>query len=207
MAKQIVAFLKDRNVILETVSYSPLPKDTKIKVHESTTVFLEQKGKRVGFWDPPLIGDKVESLSKIAPNAKKTFLFGKYKDMTIHYLNTSGFYINRKYEAKSAGGGTAYYANSIQCFITEIDLNKFFKWCKENNFKKNGNVWLSVGQAQNLIGNLLLEKGFQAVIGKRTFTGTHRLSSMNDYSLLKEVSDFANRNVERWGMKILISFQ
>lgn len=206
MARTICNYLKKRNVLLESVAYEPLPKNTKIQMNEKMLLYFEQKGKRVGSYDSTLSYSKTEKLSECARDAKQSFLFKKYKGMKIHYLSMEWFSINRAYEGKSASGGQAYYTDKITCYINKIDMDKFAKWCKDNNFKKKGNVWLEVGQAQNLIGNLLLEKGFTSVISQRSLPANYKIRAGHDTSILNEVKEFVNRNVERWGMNVVIMF-
>lgn len=210
MAKTICNNLKSRNVLLESVAYETMPKNTKVQMNEKMILYVDQKGARVGSFDSSssLSYSKsvTKKLSDIAPNAKQSFLFKKYKGLRIHYLSMEWFSIKRGYEAKSASGGQAYYTDSITCYINKIDMDKFMKWCKDNNFKKHGNVWLDVSQAQNLIGNLLLEKGFTSAISQRSLPANYKIRAGYDTSLLNEVKEFVNRNVERWGMNVVVMF-
>ncbi|MBQ7369786.1 MAG: hypothetical protein IJW58_02280 [Clostridia bacterium] len=212
MAKKIQSFLQRKNSILETVSYGFMAKNTKVEMQEYTKVLVEQKGKTVGGWSRDYGVSTTKNFTELAPNAKPLLFLG-YNNITVHYLNTNYFSINRKYEGKTAGGGTAYYSGKITFRITEVDVNKFAKWAKDNKFKKNGDVWLNVAQAQNLIGNLFLEKGFESVLSRKTLASGHRIVPRtatplrtNDDDILQEVVDFVNSNVERWGMRISISF-
>ena len=208
MARTICNNMKSRGVLLDSVAYDPLPKNTKIQMNENMVLYFEQKGKKVGRYACDLNSSKskTERLSECAREAKQSFLFKKYKGMKIHYLSMAWFSINKAYEGKSASGGQAYYTDRITCYINKIDMDKFAKWCKDNNFKKKGNVWLEVGQAQNLIGNLLLEKGFASVISQRSLPANYKIRAGQDTSLLSEVKEFVNRNVERWGMNVVIMF-
>lgn len=206
MAYTITNNMKARRVLFESVRHPSLPKDTELRVGESTYVFFEQNGKIANQWKPAGIGDHREKIANVGKNLKKSFLFGKYKNLTIHYVDTSGIEVKKVYKAKMASGYYATYSADIKCFVKNFAPEKFIAWAKKNDLKKDGNVWLTKGQMQNLIVNLFLEKAFEAVYSTKTTASNYTVQAWIDRTTLSEIEKVVNANLARMGIEVFFAW-
>lgn len=105
-----------------------------------------------------------------------------------------------------ASGYYATYSADIKFFVKNFDPNKFIAWAKKNDLKKDGNVWLTRGQMQNLIVNLFLEKAFEAVYSKVTTAANYTVRAWIDRSTLKEIEQVVNANLARMGIEVFFAW-
>jgi len=197
--------LKNRDVLVESLRYPiALPKKTILSFDEDTAVIVEQDGYFKGRWFYAFKGGTTIPLNKVAPDLKGSFLFGKYKNVTMHFLNRKGFEIHKQVQAKSATGAICTFSGTIYFSVKKLDIRKLQKWIKDNNFKTNGTTLLSISQIKNVIGNLLFEKGFQYIVaGKRVGTSgtTLRMDKSNSGLAFIEIADYIKSNCDRFGFE------
>ncbi|MBQ8659160.1 MAG: hypothetical protein IJ506_08520 [Clostridia bacterium] len=199
--------LIERDVLVESVHYyMTLPKKTDIVIDEDTTVIVEQDGVIKGSWRFPAHGGGRNSLKRIAPTLKGSFLFGKMKNVTLHFLNNSEFEVSKQVQAKSATGIPCTFSGKLYFSVDKIDIRKLQKWIRDNNFKTNGSILLTVSQIRNVVSNLLFERGFEYVVGKtrvNTTSPTFTMTKANSASTFVEIADYIQSNCDRFGFESL----
>jgi len=197
--------LKNRDVLVESLRYPiALPKKTILSIDEDTAVIVEQDGYFKGRWFYPFKGGTTIPLNKVAPDLKGSFLFGKYKNVTMHFLNRKGFEVHKQVQAKSATGAICTFSGTIYFSVKKLDIRKLQKWIKDNNFKTNGTTLLSVSQMKNVVSNLLFEKGFQYIVGGKrvsTSNSTFKMDKLNSGYTFIEIADYIKSNCDRFGFE------
>ena len=147
--------MDDRGVVIETKTYSSIPKKTKIHGY-NTYCAIEQNGKALGYKQKCITSSWMDDIENIAPNIKASlFGFGPYKNVTLIGVNAKGFTTTTTGSAKSANGVDCVFNDKISVYVHMVNVKKFRAWMKEWGYKFGlkikGDVLLGKAEWQNFI--------------------------------------------------------
>ena len=199
------ADLKKRGVILETCEYPSLKTDTIVKSHQFSLCIIEQKGKEVSrtkeMWHRH---GTLFHLNKEEFHLKKS-LFGGFKKVAFNFINVQSYTTHTKKTTKSKNGWTFNIEVDVTYKIKNVNMAEWNAWAKKTKFEKHGTVWLTAAGWENLIVNLFVQKGFDALCADRT--NVSHLNGWISPEELNAIAGFVVNQCKRFGFTIECSIK